>query len=218
MTMMRLVIGPLNYSSWSLRPWLALEHAGAEFKTHEIQLFVDPDYRNKLLQFSGAGKVPVLVDGSLSVHESLAICEYVAERFPAAHLWPEDPHLRARARAISAEMSSGFSAVRNGMPMNCRGRAKHFSATEAVTHEIDRLLDIWHASLTTSSGPFLFGDFSIADCMYMPVLSRFRTYGVELEGPIAAWGARMWEHPAVRKWCELAADNVAIPQYDVYCD
>ena len=215
---MRLVIGPLNYSSWSLRPWLALEHAGADFKTHEIELFVDADYRDKILQFTGSGKVPVLVDGSLSVHESLAICEYVAERFPQAKLWPNDLEVRARARAVSAEMASGFLEVRTHMPMNCRGRARAFSPSAEVSQEIARILDIWNASLSTSSGDFLFGNFGIADCMYMPVLSRFRTYGIALEGQVAEWADRMWSHSAVTKWVGLAQSSVAIPHYDAYCE
>lgn len=215
---MRLVIGPLNYSSWSLRPWLALEHSGADFKTHEIELFVDPDYRDKILQFSGAGKVPVLVDGNLSVHESLAICEYVAERFPEAKLWPDDPRLRARARAVSAEMAAGFTHVRSDMPMNYRGRARQFSPSPEVSQEIARIFDVWSASLATSPGAYLFGDFGIADCMYMPVLSRFRTYGVDLEGAVASWAERMWTHPAVSKWTKLAEQSPSIPHYDAYCD
>ncbi|MGB5810330.1 MAG: glutathione S-transferase family protein [Polyangiales bacterium] len=218
LTTMRLVIGPLNYSSWSLRPWLALDHAGANFKTHEIALFVDPDYRDKILQFSGAGKVPILVDGSLSVHESLAICEYVAEQFPAAKLWPRDSQLRARARAVSAEMSTSFSHVRNEMPMNCRGRAQAFTAGEGVASEIARVRDIWRASLSTSHGPYLFGDFSIADCMYMPVLSRFRTYGIGLDGVEAAWEHQMWRHPSVIRWVERARESPPVPHYDAFCD
>lgn len=212
--MMRLVTAPLNYSSWSVRAWLALDHAGAEFKTHEIALYVDPDWREKVLQFSGAGKVPVLIDGSLSIHEALAIGEYVAERFPEAGLWPEDPQLRARARAVCSEMSSNFLLIREHMPMNYRGRAARFSANEATAAEIDRVFDIWNASLLTSPGPFLFGDFSLADCFYAPVLSRFRTYGVSLDGPVAAWAERMWAQPSVAKWTALAEESAAIPMYD----
>ena len=110
--MLRLVVGPLNYSSWSMRPWLVLHHAGAAVKTHEIPLFVGPDWQEQVLSFSGAGKVPVLVDKNLSIHESLAICEYVAELHPEAQLWPADRGLRARGRAISAEMASSFGALR----------------------------------------------------------------------------------------------------------
>lgn len=212
--MMRLVIAPLNYSSWSVRAWLALDHSGADFKTHEIALYVDPDWRDKVLRFSGAGKVPVLIDGSLSIHEALAICEYVAERFPEARLWPEDRQLRARARAVCSEMSSNFLLIREHMAMNYRGRATHFVPNDATSAEIDRVLDIWNASLSTSPGPFLFGDFSVADCFYAPVLSRFRTYGVSLDGRIAEWAERMWAQPSVAKWTALAETSTPIPKYD----
>ena len=211
---MRLVVAPLNYSSWSVRAWLALDHAGAAFKTHEIGLYVDPNWREKVLQFSGAGKVPILIDANLSVHEALAICEYAAERFPAAALWPSDLQLRARARAVSSEMISNFTNIRNEMPMNYRGRARSFSPSDAAMREIERVFDIWNASLSTSPGPFLFGEFSIADCMYVPVLSRFRTYGVPLEGSAAAWEARIWEQPSVAKWTTLAEQSIAVPKYD----
>lgn len=211
---MRLVVGPLNYSSWSVRAWLALDHAGAELKTHEIALYVDPNWRDKVLQFSGAGKVPILIDGNLSVHEALAICEYAAERFPVAGLWPSDPQLRARARALSCEMSSNFMNIRDEMPMNYRGRARRFSPSDAAMREIERVLDIWNASLSTSPGPFLFGEFSIADCMYVPVLSRFRTYGVPLEGAAAAWESHIWEQPSVARWTALAEQSISIPKYD----
>ncbi len=211
---MRLVVAPLNYSSWSVRAWLALDHAGAQFKTHEIGLYVDPNWREKVLRFSGAGKVPILIDGNLSVHEALAICEYAAERFPAAGLWPSDPQLRARARAVSSEMSSNFTNIRNEMPMNYRGRARRFSPSDAAMREIERVLDIWNASLSSSPGPFLFGEFSIADCMYVPVLSRFRTYGVPLGRTAAAWEARIWEQRSVAKWTTLAEQSVAVPKYD----
>lgn len=212
--MMRLVIAPLNYASWSVRAWLALDHAGVDFKTHEIALFVDPHWRDKVLQFSGAGKLPVLIDGSLSVHEVLAICEYVAERFPEAKLWPEDQSLRARARAVSSEMSTSFVSVRNEMPMNYRGRSKGFTPSDAASSEVERLFDIWNASLSTSPGPFLFGDFSIADCMYLPVLSRFRTYGIPLNGQIANWAERMWAQASVAKWRKLAEHSIRVPTYD----
>ncbi len=213
--MIRLVVAPLNYSSWSVRAWLALDHAGAEFKTHEIALFVDPNWRDKVLQFSGAGKVPILIDGNLSIHEALAIAEYTAERFPKAQLWPDDPQLRARARAVSSEMSTSFLNVRNEMPMNYRGRASQCSPSAEASAEIDRILDIWNASLSTSPGPFLFGEFSIADCMYVPVLSRFRTYGLPMQGQVAAWEERIWEQPSVAKWTRLAEQSIAIPKYDV---
>src|SRR3954470_5456873 len=122
--MLRLVSANLNYSSWSIRPWLALKHAGLPFRAHDIGLKTEEGWKERILSFSGAGQVPILVDGSLSTHESLAICEYVAELAPAARLWPENAQLRARGRAIACEMHSGFAQLRRAMPMNLRGRAR----------------------------------------------------------------------------------------------
>jgi glutathione S-transferase len=212
--MKRLIVGSLNYSSWSARPWLALTHAGIEFRTHLIELFVDPKWREKLLQFSGAAKVPVLIDGSLSVHESLAICEYVAELAPDAGLWPADTALRARARAISCEMVSGFQTLRNELPTNVRARATRFVPSEQARAEIARVFDIWSASLQSSGGPFLFGHFTIADCMYAPVATRFRTYGIELSADAVRYSEALWQQPAVRQWEQVALQAPAIPTYD----
>ena len=213
--MLRLVSGPLNYSSWSMRPWLALHHAGAAFKTHTIHLFTAPDWRDEVLSFSGAGKVPVLVDKNLSIHESLAICEYVAELHPEAQLWPADRALRARGRAISAEMSSGFGALREEMPTNLRARrSAPRPPSEAAQRDIDRVFDIWRASLATSTGDFLLGSFSIADAMYFPVLSRFRTYGVPLPAEVQGWAARMWAHPSVVALEAEAVHSEPLPRYD----
>lgn len=212
---LRLVIGPLNYSSWSVRPWLALKYSGLPFKTHAIDLFVDEGWKEKLLQFSGAGKVPVLVDGQLSIHESLAICEYVNELAPEARLWPEDRASRARARAVSAEMACGFPAVRSEMPMNGRARSREpVVLSAAAKTEIERIREVWSASLQTLGGPYLFENFTIADCMYFPVLSRFRTYGVELNGDALEYSKTMWEHPIVKEWEKLASSSIAIPKYD----
>lgn len=209
-----LVVGSLNYSSWSLRPWLALKHAAIDFRTHLIELFVDPEWRRKVLRFSGAAKVPVLVDGSLSVHESLAICEYAAELAPEAKLWPEDRATRARARAVSAEMATSFTHLRNEMPFNARARAKNFAVSEGARAEVARATEIWSVSLQSSGGPYLFGHFTIADCMYFPLLGRFRTYGVELDGDGLAYQNAMWETPIVKEWYELARTASPIPKYD----
>lgn len=212
---LRLVIGPLNYSSWSVRPWLALKYSGLNFKPHTVNLFVDEAWKEKLLQFSGAGKVPVLVDGQLSVHESLAICEYVAELAPEAKLWPEERAARARARAISAEMATGFHAVRTEMPMNGRARSlKPSVLSSAAKDEVERITQVWTASLQALGGPYLFENFTIADCMYFPVLSRFRTYGVELSGDALEYSKTIWDHPIVKEWEKLASQSVAIPKYD----
>lgn len=211
--MLRLIIGNPNYSSWSIRPWLALKHAGLEFKTLDVGMKTSDDYKERILGFSGAGQVPILVDGALSVHESLAICEYVAELAPAARLWPEDRQLRARGRAIACEMHSGFSSLRAAMSMNLRATARYTPKSPAIDANIARVLDIWQASLSTN-GPFLLGDFSIADCMFFPVASRFRTYGVQLPDFAQAYSNALFELPFVKELEQLAAAQPPIAEYD----
>ncbi|HYQ16666.1 MAG TPA: glutathione S-transferase family protein [Polyangiaceae bacterium] len=213
--MLRLVCGNLNYSSWSMRPWLALKHAGVPFRTHDIGLKTEEGWKDRILSFSGAGQVPVLVDGSLSIHESLAICEYVAELAPHARLWPQDSRLRARGRAIACEMHSGFSHLRQGMTANLRGRAKQTPNSPAIDRDIARVLDIWHASLSSNGGPFLLGDFSIADCMYFPVATRFRTYNVALPAQAQAYVDALFALPFVGELEELAKTTPPIAEYDV---
>lgn len=216
LAVMRLVIANLNYSSWSMRAWLVLEAAGVEFKTFDVGMFSQDGWKERILQFSGAGKVPILVDGSSSIHESLAIAETVAERYPEAKLWPEDPARRARARAISAEMASGFPALRNSMPCNLRGRARTTPTGDELEANVRRVFDIWEASLSTSPGDFLFGDFGIADAMYMPVASRFRTYGVQLPGFAEAYSRAIFSHPAVARLEALASETDPIERYDAF--
>jgi glutathione S-transferase len=212
--MLRLVLGNLNYSSWSVRPWLALKHAGLPFRSFDVGMKTDDGWKERILSFSGAGKVPILVDGSLSVHESLAICEYVSELAPDSRLWPESSQLRARGRAISCEMHSGFAALRQAMSMNLRARAARTPQSSAIDADIARILDIWRASLSSSSGGFLLGDFSIADCMFFPVASRFRTYGVNLPEYAASYSATLFALPIVRELEELAGATPAIAEYD----
>lgn len=212
--MLRLIVANLNYSSWSMRPWLALAHAGAPFRTIDVRMFVAADWKDRILQFSGAGKVPVLVDGSLTLHESLAICEYVAEKFPEARLWPEDQKLRARARALSAEMHAGFAALRSRMPTNLRGRGARGALTPDVQADIARIEDIFEASLSTSQGAFLLGDFGIVDCMFFPVLSRFRTYGIPLKPSTARYSETMFSLPIVQKLEELAQATEPVERYE----
>ena len=213
--MLRLVCGNLNYSSWSVRPWLALKHAGLPFRAHDIGLRTEEGWKDRILSFSGAGQVPILVDGSLSIHESLAICEYVAELQPRVRLWPEDSKLRARGRAIACEMHSGFSHLRLAMDMNLRGRAKRTPTSPQIDADIARIFDIWQASLSSNGGPFLLGDFSIADCMFFPVATRFRTYGVALPDDVQAYSSALFELPFVKELEQLAAATPAIPHYDV---
>ncbi|MFZ5893538.1 MAG: glutathione S-transferase family protein [Myxococcota bacterium] len=212
--MLRLVCANLNYSSWSMRPWLALKHAKAEFQIHDVGLKTKADWKERILSFSGAGKVPILVDGSLSIHESLAICEYVAELYPHAKLWPEDAKLRARGRAISCEMLSSFTQLRSYMNANLRARTTKTPDGPGVQADIARVFEIWTASLESSGGPFLLGEFSIADCMYFPVATRFRTYGVRLPDAAQRYSANLFELPIVRELERIALGTPAIAEYD----
>ncbi len=197
-----------------MRAWLALERAGAEFKMHDVRMFVADDWRDRVLLFSGAGKVPILVEGNLTIHESLSICEYVAERFPDAKLWPQDSALRARARALSCEMHAGFAALRQLMPTNLRGRAARTPSSEEASTDIARIFDIVEASMATSAGDFLLGDFGIVDCMYFPVMSRFRTYGVELTPALLRYSQALFAHPLVQKLEAIAEVTEPVPRYD----
>ncbi|WP_417068629.1 glutathione S-transferase family protein [Niveibacterium terrae] len=210
---MKLVIANKNYSSWSLRAWLALRATGQSF-TEEQVLLGQPDSREQILKHSPSGRVPCLVDGSLLVWDSLAIIEYLAEQFPA--LWPEDRGERAVARSISAEMHSSFPALRSQMPMNIRrslpGRG-HSAESEA---DIARIVQIWNRCLArrTVEGPYLFGRFSGADAMFAPVCFRFQTYGVEPTGPAGTYLATMLAHPAMREWQAAAEQETAIVAAD----
>jgi len=212
--MLRLVHANLNYSSWSMRVWLALKLASAEFKALDVGLKTKEGWKEKILSFSGAGKVPILIDGPSSIHESVAICETLAERFPDAGLWPEDPALRARARAVSCEMAAGFHEVRNRMPTNLRGRSDSTPQGEALAAEIARVIDILDASLSTSTGDFLLGGIGIVDCMYFPVLTRFRTYGVEVPDSVEKYRERVFAHPVVQELFSIAESTDPIPEFD----
>ncbi len=212
--MLRLVSANLNYSSWSVRPWLALKHAGLPFRTHDVGLKTEDGWKDRILSFSGAGQVPILVDGSLSIHESLAICEYVAELQPLARLWPEDARLRARGRALACEMHGGFSHLRHAMTMNLRARTAHTPTSPEIDRDIARVLEIWDASLSSADGPFLLGDFSIADCMYFPVAARFRTYGVALPAAAQKYSDALFSLPLVKELEILAQTTPPIPEYD----
>ena len=211
-----LVIGNKAYSSWSLRPWLLMKQAGIGFEEIRLSLY-EEGAKQKLLQHSAAGKVPVLKDGDLSVWDSLAICEYLAERHPEKQLWPAQPAARAHARSISAEMHSGFTNLRSQMPMNVRREIPVRARTPDVAAEVARIEAIWNEcrSRHGADGPFLFGAFSIADAMYAPVASRFRTYGVALAGAGAQYVAAIHALPAMREWIAGAhAETEVNPQYE----
>lgn len=211
-----LVIGNKAYSSWSLRPWLLMKQAGIAFEEIRLSLYAE-GAKQKLLEHSAAGKVPVLKDGDLTVWDSLAICEYLAERYPEKQLWPAQPAARARARSISAEMHSGFTNLRNQMPMNVRREIPGRARTPEVAADVARVETIWNEcrSRHGADGPFLFGAFCIADAMYAPVASRFRTYGVALAGAGAQYAAAIHALPAMREWIAGAhAEAEVNPQYE----
>lgn len=202
-----LFVGNKNLSSWSLRPYLALAHVGVPFE--EIVIRLDrPDTRARILDISPSGRVPALRDGALIVWDSLAICEHLAERFPAAKLWPEEVALRARARSVSAEMHSGFADLRREMPMNIVARTPREPGPDAA-RDIERVLAIWseHRALHAERGPFLFGPFTIADAMFAPVVTRFVTYGVPVAGAARDYMNAVLALPALRRWMADAAEE-----------
>jgi glutathione S-transferase len=197
--MMHLIIGNKNYSSWSLRAWLPLAHLAIPFTEERIALF-EPGYKERILAFSPAGKVPVLVDGAISIWESLAIGEYLAEKFPDCGLWPKDAGERAHARAICAEMHAGFSSLRAAMPMNIRSSYPGKGRSPEVDADIARACAIWQQCLQRSGGPFLYGGFGLADAMYAPLATRFLTYAVPLPALAQAYVDHLWNLPAMLRW------------------
>ncbi|MBI3146867.1 MAG: glutathione S-transferase family protein [Pseudogulbenkiania sp.] len=208
--MFTLVIGNKNYSSWSLRPWLVLKMLDEPFNEQLIALD-QPDTKSRILAVSPAGKVPVLFDGKVRVWDSLAICEYLAECFPAARLWPEDSAERALARAVAAEMHSGFTALRQHLPMDIVSRHDDFVVPEAAETDIRRIVEMWEELLHhhQDNGPFLFGHFTIADAMYAPVVTRFVSYGVELPPRAQTYADHILELPAMQQWYDDSETEVA---------
>jgi glutathione S-transferase len=205
---MLLVIGNKNYSSWSLRPWIAMKVLGLAFDEVRIPLY-RPGSKEQILRHSPAGRVPILRDGDTVVWDSLAILEYLAERH--RQLWPADATERAKARAVSAEMHSGFAKLREHMSMNTRKRYAGKGRTPEVLADIARIDDIWGQA----KGPFLFGGFTAADAMYAPVVLRFRTYEVEVRKK--SYMDAMLALPAMREWIEAAErEPESIPEQDLY--
>ena len=207
-----LVIGNKNYSSWSLRAWLLLAESGIPFK--EVRLALDTDeFSEAIGRYSPARRVPVLMFDDKPVWDTLAIAETLAERFPQAKLWPDDPDARAHARSISAEMHSGFEALRAAMPMNCRAMGRKVALPDDVTDDIDRIIDIWSDCRRRygDDGGWLFNRFSIADAMYAPVVFRFRTYGINLPDSACHYPARLLQSEAIQNWllaCESETEVV----------
>jgi glutathione S-transferase len=178
---LKLFIGNKNYSSWSFRPWIGMKAAGVAFDEEVISLDA-PEFKPTISKLSGTGKVPVLIDGDVRVWESLAILEYIAEKFPAAGLWPSDPGARAHARIIASEMHGGFLPLRRLCPMNMWRPVKKLALTAEVAANVARIDAMWTDCRTRfgKGGPFLFGTFGAADAMYAPVVSRFHTYAIEV--------------------------------------
>jgi len=214
---LQLIIGNKAYSSWSLRPWLLMRHADIEFTEVRLPLYTT-SWNEAIGKYSPTGKVPVLVDGSVTIWESLAICEYLAEKYPDRGLWPTASETRAVARAISAEMHSGFAGLRTEMPMNMRRRIPGKIRASAVADEIGRVVSIWNdvRSRFGDGGPYLFGNFSIADVMYAPIVSRFATYAVELDGTAARYSETILKLPALRAWyAEAQLETEVIAGYEL---
>ena len=209
---MQLVIGNKNYSSWSMRPWLLLKHFGLDFHEVGIALFT-PGYREELARYSPTLRVPVLKDDSLTVWDSLAICEYVAEKYLAGRAYPRDIEDRALCRSYCNEMHSGFLAIRGEMPMNCRAR-KSLQLSEVARAECERIDRLFAEARQrySSRGEYLFGDFSIADCMYAPIAMRFKTYGVELSEISQDYLKTLLQNPALRAWVDAAENETQILQ------
>lgn len=199
---MKLVIGNKNYSTWSLRPWLLMTHFNVKF-TEVIESLTSNKLSERLAQYSDSKKVPVLIQKELHVWDSLAICEYVNEQCLGGRGWPKDPALRAVARSVSAQMHSGFNAIRNEMPMNIRAK-RHIELSETAKQEINQMQLLWHRLLQNNGGPWLFGDFSIADCMYIPVILRFDTYDISLLPSTQAYREMVMNNTAVKAWVDAA--------------
>jgi glutathione S-transferase len=213
-----LVIGNKNYSSWSMRPWLALRANDIPFEEVFVPLYTDnPADKQRILSFSRAGKVPALVDGEIAVWDSLAIIEYLAERFPAAKLWPEDRAMRAHARAISAEMHSGFMPLRNECGMNLHRPVAPVALSADAKANIARIEEIWRDCRQRygKGGRFLFGAFCGADAMYAPVVHRFRTYAIDVGAEAKAYMETMIALPAFREWTEAGlAETLRIEKFE----
>jgi glutathione S-transferase len=210
--MLTLYIANKNYSSWSMRPWVLLKQAGIPFTERMVRfeaLEGDSPFKREVLKVSPAGRVPVLVDDGLAVWDTLAIVEYLAEKFPERALWPRDAKARARARSVCAEMHSGFSALRSHCPMNIEAALPQAGALAWRDHpgvrtDVQRIVAMWTALLDAHGGPLLFGAFSIADAFFAPVCMRIRTYALPVPPPIAAYIDRVCALPGVKAWIDEA--------------
>ena len=209
---MKLYIGNKNYSSWSMRPWVLMRQSGIAFDEVMVRFdgfSADSRFKQTITAINPVGQVPVLVDDDLVVSDTLAIAEYLAERFPEHGLWPRDRAARARARSVCAEMHSGFAALRGACPMNIEAHLPQIGAlvlrdNAAVRSDLARLTDRWSSLLREHRGPMLFGEFSIADAFYAPVVMRLKTYALPVTVEVSAYMARVVALPGVRAWIDDA--------------
>ncbi|WP_298431395.1 glutathione S-transferase family protein [Ottowia sp.] len=210
--MLKLYVGNKNYSSWSMRPWVLMMQAGIPFEEVMVRfddLAPGSEFKRRLEAVSPVGKVPVLVDGELAVWDSLAIAEYLAEKFPDRPLWPRAAPARARARCVVAEMHSGFAALRNACTMNIEARLPEVGQiiwrdNAGVRAEVARIVAMWQAALAEHGGPMLFGDFGIADAFYAPVVMRLRTFELPVPEDVRVYMRRVCELPGVKAWIDAA--------------
>ena len=211
----KLIIGNKNYSSWSLRAWFLLREADIDFDEHRIALDVE-DTARQIAEFSPAGKVPVLLLDDVAVWDSLAIAETVADYWPEKNLWPGDTAARAHARSISAEMHSGFGELRSRMPMNCRAMGRRVALPDELTGDIDRVFEIWSDCHRRygNKGSWLFGEFSIADAMYAPVVLRLRTYGINLPESARHYAIRVLQSEAMQEWLLACETEIEVIEQD----
>ena len=214
---LKLVIGNKNYSSWSMRPWLALRANNIAFEEIFIPLYTGEADKQRILNFTHSGKVPALIDGDITVWDSLAIIEYAAERFPESRLWPEDRAQRAHARSISAEMHSGFMAMRNECGMNLHRPVGAVGLSADAQADVARVQQIWMECRQRyrRQGPFLFGSFGGADAMFAPVVHRFRTYAIEVAPGVRDYMDTMLSQPAFQEWTRAGlAETILIDRFE----
>jgi len=211
----RLVIGNKNYSSWSLRAWFLMREAGIDFDEHRIALDTEVTGQ-EIAEFTEAGRVPVLLLDGITVWDTMAIAETLAERWPEKQLWPDDAEMRAHARSVCAEMHSGFGVLRSQMPMNCRAMGRRVSLPDELTSDIDRIIAIWTDCHRRYGeiGPWLFGDFSIADAMFAPVVLRFRTYGINLNESAGIYAQRLLESEVMQEWLAACESEIEVIEQD----
>jgi glutathione S-transferase len=214
---LKLVIGNKNYSSWSMRPWLALRANNIPFEEIFIPLYTGDEDKKRIFAFTSSGKVPALIDGDVTIWDSLAIIEYVAERFPQAELWPDDRASRAHARSISAEMHSGFPALRNECGMNLHRPIGAIVLSGDAQADVARIQQIWTECRERYGklGPFLFGGFGAADAMFAPVVHRFRTYAIPVSAEVQEYMQTMTALAAFREWTRAAlAETLVIEKFE----